>query len=111
MTPPASSGSRAKVRSPAPGTSSSVGETPGGRESGGVGRIHWKVAKASPPGKGRKGNGPHRGLGKKKLHSLLLLLLSGAIFFFQLSFLCCSLLPLLHSRGWKTNLVGGGVGG
>lgn len=38
MTPPASSGSRAKVRSPAPGTSSSVGETPGGRESGGVGR-------------------------------------------------------------------------
>ena len=36
MTPPSSSVSRAKVRSPAPGTSSSVGET--GRQWGGVGR-------------------------------------------------------------------------
>lgn len=38
MTPPSSSVSRAKVRSPAPGTSSSVGETAGGRQRGGVGR-------------------------------------------------------------------------
>lgn len=38
MIPPASSVTRAKVRSPAPGTSSSVGETRGGREGGGEGR-------------------------------------------------------------------------
>lgn len=38
MIPPASSVTRAKVRSPAPGTSSSVGETQGGREWGGEGR-------------------------------------------------------------------------
>lgn len=38
MIPPASSVTRAKVRSPAPGTSSSVGETRGGREWGGEGR-------------------------------------------------------------------------
>ena len=64
-----------------------------------------------PSRQGQKGEWASQRTGKKKLLSLLLPLLLGAIFFFQLSFLCCSLLPLLHSRGCKTNLVGVGVGG